>query len=277
MQHCMWRSGLLGDTFEMRDDIIGSEGISEPLLSVRIGICEVSVHRQVVFNEDFRTPVGTLWAVKAGPGSVSAGPLFGDWEAIQAVDRVVVCGAMPAGVVSVDATVAGIGPGEVQVAPGAFLAVGPADRDLIITLRDSAGAAVRRYHRAASDWLTRISSDESPLDEAAAKLLVPVSDVDTFLACLGIGTLEAIRSGAMPVEAGIWSLGVPGLWEPPAERRLVSSEILDVLATADELAAIREGVPDRFAPLLSELIERLRREIARAEDPIWHAEWDART
>ncbi len=160
------------------------------------------------------------------------------------------------------------------MAPGAFLAVGPADRDLVVTLRDPDGAALRRYHRPASDWLTRIPSDEHLPGGEAAKLLIPVSDLDTFLACLGIGTLEAIRSGAMPVEAGIWSLGVPELLEPLAERRLVSAEILDVLGTADELAAIRENDSERFHSLLSELIGRLQNGIARAEDPIWHAAWD---
>jgi len=55
--------------------------------------------------------------------------------------------------------------------------------------------------------------------------------------CLALGTLEAMRSGAWPLAAGIWTLGRPAFWEP-LKRAGIADEVIDIFQTADELDAL---------------------------------------
>ena len=106
------------------------------------------------------------------------------------------------------------------------------------------------------------------------RLLIPEESLAAFLACLGIGTLQAIRTGALRPEAGTWTLGPPRVWGPLVSRSAVPREIIEVFQTCDELAAMRQLLPETFDAEVGKLIERLERQLARIEDPVWTISWD---
>ncbi|HET8630018.1 MAG TPA: hypothetical protein VFL91_21570 [Thermomicrobiales bacterium] len=90
-----------------------------------------------------------------------------------------------------------------------------------------------------------------------------------FLACLGIGTLHAIRTGAVPAEAGIWTLAPPRFLLPIRDRSLAPEAVIEVFRVCDELDAIQEVLgPDEFDKAATDLIERLQAVLARVY-PNW--------
>ncbi len=109
------------------------------------------------------------------------------------------------------------------------------------------------------------------------QLQLTESDLSAFLACLGIGTLHAIRTGILPAEAGIWTLGAPRTWGPISGLPFVSQEILDVFQACDELSAIQKLMPDGFDATITQLIDRLQAELSNIEDPGWRITWDSVT
>lgn len=52
------------------------------------------------------------------------------------------------------------------------------------------------------------------MTEESHTLLVAASDREAFALCLALGTLEAVRSGDWPTEAGIWTIARPVFREP---------------------------------------------------------------
>lgn len=97
-------------------------------------------------------------------------------------------------------------------------------------------------------------------------------DLPAFLACLAIGTLDAIRRGVLPAEAGIWTLGAPKIWRQLESTSPVIQEISDVLQTCDELSAIKKLRPDSFDAEVAKLIERLQVVLASIQEPVWQIE-----
>ena len=90
-----------------------------------------------------------------------------------------------------------------------------------------------------------------------------------FLACLGIGTLHAIRMGAVPAEAGTWTLASPRFLSPIQDRSMAPKEVIEVCRVCDELGAIQKLLgPGEFDNAVAELIERLRAVLAQV-DPDW--------
>lgn len=61
--------------------------------------------------------------------------------------------------------------------------------------------------------------------------------LDGFLGALVLGTLEAMRAGLWPLDAGIWSLGRP-VFRAPLERAEISEPIATALREAGELSAL---------------------------------------
>jgi hypothetical protein len=111
------------------------------------------------------------------------------------------------------------------------------------------------------------------LDEETVDLLVAKGQLDAFVICLAIGTLQAIRSKTIPAEAGIWTLGPPRFWKPLAEHALISQGVLEVLQTCDELSAVEILRPDQFEDVVTELLNKLTTELKKVDDPVWQVEW----
>lgn len=91
-----------------------------------------------------------------------------------------------------------------------------------------------------------------------------------FVAALTLGTLEAMRSGEWPLEAGISTLGRP-IFQNPL-RDALPPPLLAVLDVADELSALQQlrGTPAAMAKL-DQLIAGVRAVLADAPSSFWYA------
>jgi hypothetical protein len=104
-------------------------------------------------------------------------------------------------------------------------------------------------------------------------LQVASADQEAFALCLALGTLEAIRSGAWPTEAGAWTLGRP-IFRGKLEALGMPGEVLDVFRSVDELSALEalagnEAVEKR----LREWTSLLRARLASLPERSWYARW----
>jgi hypothetical protein len=99
------------------------------------------------------------------------------------------------------------------------------------------------------------------------------NDLEAFSLCLILGTLDAMRSGAWPTKAGIWTLGRPIFREPLAAAG-IAKEVMEELEAADELSAI-EGLCGRPAAeeALDRMIAVVRSRLAALPDRTWYAFW----
>ncbi len=73
-------------------------------------------------------------------------------------------------------------------------------------------------------------------------LEIAPSDREAFVLYLALGTLEAMRDGSWPLEAGIWTLGLPAFWQP-----LVGSGggAVKLLGALNELSVLRNSADGR--------------------------------
>ena len=112
-----------------------------------------------------------------------------------------------------------------------------------------------------------------PLRDEMVQLQITRDNIGSFLSCLAIGTLEAMRRGTLSADAGIWSLGAPKVWEPLAKRSMISQGLVEVLEKSDELSAIQVLLPDHYDAVLEEMISQLHDEFSKFSDPVWQLEW----
>jgi hypothetical protein len=105
--------------------------------------------------------------------------------------------------------------------------------------------------------------------EKPACFEVPAADLDAFLTTLLLGTLEAMRSGSWPLEAGIWTLGRP-IFREPLERAGVHEELAAILREIDELSAL-EALRGRNAAdaRLDTMIATVRHHLASTAVNLW--------
>ena len=102
-------------------------------------------------------------------------------------------------------------------------------------------------------------------------LEVAQADREAFVLCLTLGTLEAMRVGAWPLEAGIWTLGRPVFWQSLAE---VDDTVVEVLQSADELNAMADLVGASAAETaLDHMIAVVRSRLSALPEKSWYARW----
>jgi hypothetical protein len=112
------------------------------------------------------------------------------------------------------------------------------------------------------------------------QLRVSEDDLAAFVACLGIGTLHAMREGVLPIEAGQWSIGSPSLWwlegKVPHDIIEVIYEVHDGFETAttepgtdDRPSHWRAATAEEQQASVADLLSRLERALARLENPLW--------
>lgn len=77
------------------------------------------------------------------------------------------------------------------------------------------------------------------MTEKVYRFEVAKADLDAFLGALVLGTLEAMRSGLWPLDAGIWTMG-RAVFREPLERAGVGEEFAALFREADELSALAE-------------------------------------
>lgn len=105
------------------------------------------------------------------------------------------------------------------------------------------------------------------------KFEISEEDIPAFLACIGLGTLEAIRSGTVSPEIGIWTLARPEFIMPFQNRALVPRDVLDVLQTCDELPALQKLLPANYDEIVGNLIERLQGSLRHLDSANWRITW----
>jgi hypothetical protein len=104
-------------------------------------------------------------------------------------------------------------------------------------------------------------------------LEVAVADREALTLCLALGTLEAMRLGLWPLDAGIWTLGRPVFWEP-LERAGVPAEVLAVLQSSDELNALSLSAGrSKAEAVLDQMINTVRSRLAALPEKSWYARW----
>jgi hypothetical protein len=105
------------------------------------------------------------------------------------------------------------------------------------------------------------------------RLQIGDDQLASFLACLGLGTLYAIRDGAIPARTGIWTLAPPRTWRALEENPSVPAEIVAVFQHFDELDVLQRHYPQGFDLLCAELIARLEAVLSEIEDPVYVLKW----
>lgn len=117
--------------------------------------------------------------------------------------------------------------------------------------------------------------NSSPEDAPAATFQCEVEapDLEAFVACLALGTLEAMRSAAWSSDAGAWTLARPVFWRT-LESAGLPTDLLAVLHSADELSAL-EALGGRAAmeAKLDEMIDVIRGRLRGSSSRMWRAEW----
>ncbi len=108
-------------------------------------------------------------------------------------------------------------------------------------------------------------------DDKTYLLEIGNGDREAFVLCLALGTLEAMRSGLWPMEAGIWTLARPIFWEALVE---IDAEVVTVLQSADELSAIAKlaGYPAAQAAL-DRMIAVIKARLSVLPEKSWYARW----
>ena len=108
------------------------------------------------------------------------------------------------------------------------------------------------------------------------QLEIPDEELAPFLACLGIGTLQAIRMGAVGPEMGIWTLATPEMMRGLHRNAATPPEVLDVYSRGDELSLSRQltaDSPEVFDRQLGTLIDKLAAVLRRSSHLSWNITW----
>lgn len=104
-------------------------------------------------------------------------------------------------------------------------------------------------------------------------LEVSSNDLEALALCLTLGTLEAMRSGNWPSEAGIWTIGRPVFWQPLADAG-VDGAIISVLQAADELSALEELLGRAAVDAeLDRMISVVRLRLSALPNQSWYTRW----
>ncbi len=69
-----------------------------------------------------------------------------------------------------------------------------------------------------------------------------VENADFYLASLAIGILEGMKKGVIPFDVGIWSLARPVFWQDLAICTEVSSELIEIISSFDEIDGLDKEI-----------------------------------
>lgn len=91
------------------------------------------------------------------------------------------------------------------------------------------------------------------------KLETNIANGEFYISSLAIGILEGMKSGTVPFEEGIWSLGRPVFWNRFDNTNWLSDDLLDCIKTFDEIDAMKSTSSREFAlKMIEELLTKLR-------------------
>lgn len=91
------------------------------------------------------------------------------------------------------------------------------------------------------------------------KLETNIANSEFYISALAIGILEGMKSGTVPFEEGIWSLGRPIFWNSFDDTNSLSDNLLNCLKTFDEIDVIKSISSQESAlKLIDKLLSGLR-------------------
>ncbi len=91
------------------------------------------------------------------------------------------------------------------------------------------------------------------------KLKTNLNNSEFYISSLAIGILEGMKSGTVPFEVGIWSLGRPVFWNNFDNTNSLSDDLLNCIKTFDEIDSIKSASSHRSAlKMIEELLTSLR-------------------
>ncbi|MEZ4309843.1 MAG: hypothetical protein R3F14_17535 [Polyangiaceae bacterium] len=112
------------------------------------------------------------------------------------------------------------------------------------------------------------------MSHKAYRFAVLERHLDGFVTALLLSTLEAMRSGFWPLDAGIWPLAQPS-FRKPLEQAGLCGDITAILRETDELAALAELAGRSSADArLDDMIGTLRARLASGKAEPWEATID---
>ncbi len=98
-----------------------------------------------------------------------------------------------------------------------------------------------------------------PIMVKTLKLETNIASSEFYISSLAIGILEGMKSGTVPFEEGIWSLGRPTFWSSFDKANLLSDHLLSCIKTFDEIDAMKSITSQESAlRLVEELLTNLR-------------------
>jgi hypothetical protein len=101
---------------------------------------------------------------------------------------------------------------------------------------------------------------------------------EVFILCLTLGTLRALKDGYLDPDAGIWSLGRPVFWQVLESEKLVSAEVLAILQSADELAALKTLAGEAaFQEIIGKDISILENRLLHLKETSWYARLETKS
>ena len=106
------------------------------------------------------------------------------------------------------------------------------------------------------------------------KLEIPKDELATFLTYLGLGTLCAIKNGAVPPQVGIWTLAQPNLLAFLNNQPSIPKGLIEVFRQADELSAIDKLLPGQFDAEVEKLMKTLEAELKTMAVKAWSIKTD---
>lgn len=111
----------------------------------------------------------------------------------------------------------------------------------------------------------------SVMEDDMYHLEVGKADREAFVLCLALGTLETMRRGDWPLDAGIWTLGRPVFWESLVD---VDDKVVEVFQSADELSALAKLVGGPAAEeALDHMIAVVKARLSSLPEKSWYARW----
>ena len=91
------------------------------------------------------------------------------------------------------------------------------------------------------------------------KLETNLDNSEFYISSLAIGILEGMKSGTVPLEEGIWSLGRPVFSNNFDNTNSLSDDLLNCIKTFDEIDSIKSASSHRSAlKMIEELLTSLR-------------------
>lgn len=118
-------------------------------------------------------------------------------------------------------------------------------------------------------------TERENMDGKHSRLVISAEDTELLLVIIVYGVLKAIEGGFWNSDAGIWTIGRPKFWKPLIKNGLVSTDIVEIMQSADELSAIKLLCgKDQLVEVLHQQLEVLESKLKALQETSFDLVWD---